>query len=322
MSVAAYRNRYRVNRFQAATQPEVMKVSYKYEEYKDLLKAKIVAALELFFSWLITRSIIEKYDEYIKVASGVLYFGVTWLKGAPTLGEEYSGLRAFSLETLKKMNNSEVSPITKIFYIIAHMLLPLASSTVLRKLYNRWKNRQKTKLPRNFGDLLLRVLPEYQELIHKIFRTSLGFFLLRGNFYRFSEMLVEEGYNLKRVMKGEKYEQMGKIMLLQNVLEIVQWKWELLRRYKSMQKKLADIRKKIEIKQNDGQEKDDYETDDSDAERCQVCLEGFKNASATPCGHVFCWECVIKSCIVKSECPSCRTSCKPNEIVQLRNYLT
>uniref|UniRef100_A0A0E9WTM6 RING-type E3 ubiquitin transferase n=1 Tax=Anguilla anguilla TaxID=7936 RepID=A0A0E9WTM6_ANGAN len=40
----------------------------------------------------------------------------------------------------------------------------------------------------------------------------------------------------------------------------------------------------------------------------------------TPCGHLFCWECITEWCNTKAECPLCREKFQPQRLVYLRNY--
>jgi len=54
---------------------------------------------------------------------------------------------------------------------------------------------------------------------------------------------------------------------------------------------------------------------------CVVCMDKIKNCdiALTSCGHIYCYECIYKSCIVKNECPTCRTIINKDNIIKLSN---
>ena len=65
------------------------------------------------------------------------------------------------------------------------------------------------------------------------------------------------------------------------------------------------------------------EDDDKEIHECTICLEEYSNPVMTPCGHLFCRECLqeyFQKCH-KSECPNCKRKLNPNneEIYCLKN---
>lgn len=50
------------------------------------------------------------------------------------------------------------------------------------------------------------------------------------------------------------------------------------------------------------------------ANPCGICLSPLRSPACPPCGHVYCYECIVESCVAKSECPLCRRQASPQSV--------
>lgn len=72
---------------------------------------------------------------------------------------------------------------------------------------------------------------------------------------------------------------------------------------------------------NEGEEEESKEVKDTRAETmCSVCTCPSTEATATPCGHVYCWQCIQMALSVKQECPICKRGCQFKHLVRLFQF--
>lgn len=70
---------------------------------------------------------------------------------------------------------------------------------------------------------------------------------------------------------------------------------------------------------SDGEEAGEVRREAAGGVDCKVCFEERRESAATLCGHVFCWQCILKVSQMRGECPVCRAKVHPKDVIRLFN---
>eukprot|EP00092_Neocalanus_flemingeri_P026155 GFUD01028346.1.p1 GENE.GFUD01028346.1~~GFUD01028346.1.p1 ORF type:complete len:298 (-),score=38.42 GFUD01028346.1:65-958(-) len=286
---------------------EILRSVQKDESYLTKLYQSISSlGLEIFGPqiWI-------KYKSLCEPATRFLYYSVTTLSDYQTLGEEYTGL--IQVQHRKTQLPSKLMRLVMIFL-----------QTFGPQLLKYWfKNLEKT-VKRNTLNLdkeetarILKILPLLEQLTDYADKINVCIFYFHGTFYHLAKRFTGISYvkymgaDSKQDTTRGGFRVLGHVATVHLVLNI------LYSFYKNRDILKQDV--------NDAN-KDEEDTSDvyvSPKERCSLCLDKLGSrgiTTATPCGHLFCWTCILESLQRNSECPLCRQPVESNRVVPCRNY--
>ncbi|KAM9342115.1 peroxisome biogenesis factor 10 [Pholidichthys leucotaenia] len=316
-----------------ANQSQLVRSSQKDEYYRSSLKNNANEAFQTLAGskrWLDWRKEIE-------LLSDLAYFGLTTFSGYQTLGEEYVNI--VQVDPTKRRIPSMAR---RGFFVLLHAFFPYLVDKVLVCLENELESGQESRSwrqqvsglwtleawLRRWAQRAVNLLSErqrkacapavfvIQQCLTLLHRLHVALFYISGSFYHLSKRAAGISYLRVVGLSGDdssirnSYRILGAISLLQLLLTVslqlnnfrqrqrARHEWKLYRNLSPQRTHNSGPR----------------------AGRCILCLEERRHSTSTPCGHLFCWECITEWCNTKAECPLCREKFQPHRLVYLRNY--
>jgi len=307
-------------RYVFSEEPEIIRQNQQDDYYQGYLKSKIIDALEIFTPWLINYRLISRNEDIIKMLSGLIYYSLTTLRSTQTLGEEYSMLAQHNPnhKDVTWQNYPNLTKTRKVMFVLLASVFPVISERVIRTIYNRLKQKFAGELRDHpLLKIVIKNLPDYDSFVQSLFKLHLAIFFIEGVYLQIAKRVTSINYIYTRKPQdhGLNFRNVGRLMLIQIAIEIIKFFYKC---YKAYVKKKG---KEVASKEEKAIRKISKDTTISHDESkiCPLCFDFRKNSACTPCGHLFCWECIMKNCLIKEECPQCRKTCKPNKIIQIRN---
>ena len=281
---------------------EILRAAEKDESYLTSLQQRLTSlGLETVGPevWVRTRHLAEP-------VSRLLYLTITTLSGRQTLGEEYTGLVQVS-------HNNLPSTTRRLLMIILQTCGPHLLKYLFRQFGNTVKNdpsirddaKKKLLTAISYGDTAL-------EFLNKI---NICLFYFHGTFYHLSKRLTGISYVNYAGSEAEdstktSFRLMGYLASFNLLLNILYGAFKLRR-------VLVQTDPELETgSPSDG----GYVRPE---ERCSLCLDRLGSrgvTTSTPCGHLFCWTCLLESLARTLDCPLCRQKVSPSRIIPCTNY--
>ena len=265
------------------------------------------------------------------------YYGLTTLWGNQTLGEEYCNIVQVAPRQSQfgagSQNFQTPSFRRRAAAVLVHLLGPYALEKLLAFASRRVGSRDlPVQLTGRQYRMLENALDFAEEVVSTVHLFHVALFYFRGIFYQLGKRVAGIRYLMIRYEPSNNQQQvssvlnpyrlLGWLVAIQVAVRLAKWGWRL-----------------FKLRNNPSKE---TETDDgSDNGRliftvacdsrptltrrlvrikCPLCLEECRNTSTTPCGHLFCWQCVAEWVNDRFECPVCRSPVDPQTLVALQHF--
>ncbi|CCH58748.1 hypothetical protein TBLA_0A09640 [Henningerozyma blattae CBS 6284] len=315
-----------------ADAPTILQAHQKDEQVESILTLKIREVLRLIKGQLF----INLHPNEIALFGKLLYLSITTLRGKRTLGEEYT-----DLFIVNRKGTNFVKRYKRLLFVLSYLLGPYLLSKIsnaLKYLKVKWnlaaekRSNDESKTPQD-EEPHVDTISQYFDGLNRIANLHLLLFYFTGAYYDLNRRLFGLRYAIShkldnseleiRRANSKSYRILGYILSMQLAIKGLPY-------FKAFYKTLIYDDNPISlnkvttknVKYNN--EKIDLKNPKilpyipEESRKCILCMSFMINPSCAPCGHIYCWNCLINWCKEKEECPLCRQKCDLQEILPLR----
>lgn len=271
------------------------------------------------------------YPQEISIAAKLLYLSLTSLSSKRTLGEEY-----VDLIYVNRRGNGLVKKYKRLIFVLSYSIVPYLLSRVFKRVFKDYiEHTDDTKDTPFLKKYLANV--SFKDFLNNILSLNLILFYFQGRYYNISKRLfglryaighkVDQNERQFRETSSKSYRILGGILLLQSISKVIPIFANMINSYTNplddgtvttSKNEISGVPLDSSIRHVDLSDPAQMPFINESSRKCILCLTEMKDPSCGPCGHIFCWNCIINWCKERSECPLCRQKCLKQSILPLR----
>lgn len=298
-----------------------MQANQKDDQIESVLSGKIIELVKNLKGQLFANT----HPLEISIAVKLVYLCLTTLRGFRTLGEEY-----VDLIYVNRKGTKLVQRYKKLLFIGSYCLGPYLVSRILKALTQNGEESSQTSRY------------SVKSVLNALVNLHLILFYFKGAYHDISKRLFGLRYALGhkvdnneanfRKSSSNNYKFLGYILLLQGAGK---WAPVVMRQISSLvkgkelnEKDSKEISASSDVITSVPLESQIVHVDLSDESQlpyipqssrtCILCLNVMMDPGCAPCGHIFCWTCILDWSKERPECPLCRQTCQTQQILLLR----